>query len=294
MRSDQAMLEAVPDMIRFDAMLKATPVEEAGRRILFLEASNEDKDHQNEIVLQKALAESASYFLRHGNIDLSHFTVMGPKSGLSNFLEYEIGRPVDVKVSGATTFVKAELYTGDSPQARNASMVWDSMTKQSPPSRWYPSVGGAVLAKAIKLDAAGAKVAVVTKVRWNNIALDRCPVNMTVGEASITPLGTFTKSLGGFIFGKTLESGYGTDVAALTGGGALRIQSLAGRSKAPHDAAYLKFRDGMADKIRARSIQGMQPASLAQAAMVHFGLSSARAAEYIDRFLSDLKPKGKS
>ena len=191
-----------------------------------------------------------------------------------------------MRVNGKTTFVKAELYSGDSPQARNASMVWDSMTKQAPPSRWYPSVGGAVLAKSIGMDAKGGKVAVVTKVRWNNIALDRCPVNMTVGEASTTPLGTFTKALGGFVFGKALEMGYGTDVAALTGGGALQRQSL--------DGVYHQFRDGMAAAIRSRAITSMQPDALAQAAQVHFGLASATARGYIDRFLSDLTTKGKS
>lgn len=271
MRSDAAVLGEVPEFVRFDALLKATPVEEGGRRIMYLEASNEDADHQNEIVLQKALADSASYFLRHGNIDLSHFTIMGPKSGLTNFLEYEIGRPVDVRVNGRQTFVKAELYAGDSPQARNASMVWDSMTRQSPPSRWYPSVGGAVLAKAIKLDPkTNTKVAVVTKVRWNNIALDRCPVNMTVGEASTSPLGVFAKALGGFVFTQALQSGQGAD------------------------AAYLRFRDELADAIRARAIHSMQPDALAQAAQTQFGLSSAQAAGYIDRFLSDLTSKEKA
>ena len=60
MRSDEALLAEVPEFVRFDAMLKATPVEDGARRILFLEASNEDVDHQNEVILQKALGDSAA------------------------------------------------------------------------------------------------------------------------------------------------------------------------------------------------------------------------------------------
>ncbi len=291
MYSDEALLSAVPEFFRFDAMLKATPVEEGGKRILFFEASNEDVDHQNEVVLQKALAESAGYFLRHGNIDLSHYSILGPKSGLTNFMEFEVGRPVDVKVDGARTFVKAELYQGDSPQARNASMVWDSLTKQSPPSRWYPSVGGAVLAKSVKLDPkTNQKVAVIEKVRWNNVALDRCPVNRSVGEVSTAPVGTFSKSFGGFLLGKSLESGYGTDVAALDGGGALRVQSLQGAM-----AAYHSIRDRLAASIRDRGVKA-RPMEMRKA-VVSYGLGEQAAHAFVERFLDDLKTglcKGKS
>lgn len=137
--------------ISIGGLLKATPVEEAGRRILFMEASNEDPDYQNEVVLQKALGESAGYYLRHGNIDLSHYSILGPKSGVPNFMEFEIGKPIDVNVSDRT-YVKCELYTGESPMAKNANMVWDSLTRQNPPSRWYPSVGGVVLSKSEQID----------------------------------------------------------------------------------------------------------------------------------------------
>jgi len=144
--NDAAMLAEIPEYITLgSAFLKAVPAEEAGERFLYMEASNEDPDHQHEVVLQKALEDSASYFLRHGNIDLSHYTLLGPKAGIANHYEYEIGKPVDVRVQGDRTFVKAQLYKGDSAMARNANMVWDSLTKQSPPARWYPSVGGAVL-----------------------------------------------------------------------------------------------------------------------------------------------------
>lgn len=282
--NDAAMLAEIPEYITLgSAFLKATPAEEAGERFLFMEASNEDPDHQHEVVLQKALEDSASYFLRHGNIDLSHYTLLGPKAGIANHYEYEIGKPVDVRVQGDRTFVKAQLYKGDSAMARNANMVWDSLTKQSPPARWYPSVGGAVLAKSVRIDPdTKAKVGVVERVRWSNIALDRMPVNKTVPEISTLPVGTFAKSLGGFVIAKALEAGTATDAAALTGGGALGKQSL---DRTIH--SYWDFREVLAGALRRGRVQP-KPAALQRYAL-SLGLDPDAAAEFVERFFHDMQ-----
>lgn len=283
MLHDADLLAAIPDHISLGSMLKATPSEEGGERILYIEASNEGVDHQNEVVLQKALAESAGYFLRHGNIDLSHYTILGPKSGIPNFMEYEIGKPVDVSINGRQTFVKAQLYQGESPMAKNANMVWDSLTRQSPPSRWYPSVGGSVLEKSVKLDPkTGDKIAVVSAVRWNNIALDRCPVNRTVPEVSTVPVGVFAKSLGGFVITKALEASYATDAVGKVGGAAFGTQSL---DRGVH--SYFDFRHRISDallKKRARA----RGRDITTYAMNQLGLSADEAAEWVERFLRDL------
>lgn len=283
MLHDADLLAAIPDHISLGSMLKATPSEEGSERILYIEASNEGVDHQNEVVLQKALAESAGYFLRHGNIDLSHYTILGPKSGIPNFMEYEIGKPVDVSINGRQTFVKAQLYQGESPMAKNANMVWDSLTRQSPPSRWYPSVGGSVLEKSVKLDPkTGDKIAVVSAVRWNNIALDRCPVNRTVPEVSTVPVGVFAKSLGGFVITKALEASYATDAVGKVGGAAFGTQSL---DRGVH--SYFDFRHRISDallKKRARA----RGRDITTYAMNQLGLSADEAAEWVERFLRDL------
>lgn len=277
--SDEALLAAIPDYIQLPGLFKATPAEESGRRFLYFEASNEDVDHSNEIVLQKALSDSSDYYLRHGNVDVSHYSLLGPRSGLANFLEYEIGKPIEVQVDGGRTFVKAELYSGDSPMARNAGMVWDSMTKQTPPSRWYPSVGGKVLAKSVRINDAGEKVGVVEKVLWNNTALDRCPVNRTVPEASTVPIGMFAKSMDAFVITKALEAGYGTDSASLVGGAALRKQSLHG---------YEQFRDNLSKAILERKFPGgINHPALIQVAR-EFGLSEDESDDYVRRFLTDI------
>ena len=287
---DDLLLADVPDYISVGGLLKASPVEEGGERLLFIEASNEDVDHQNEVVLQKALADSAEYYLRHGNIDLSHYTILGPKSGVSNFMEYEIGKPLAVEVSGKRTFVKAQLYRGDSPMARNADMVWDSLTKQSPPSRWYPSVGGAVLAKSIRIDPdTGAKVGVVDRVRWNNIALDRQPVNKTVPEVSTLPVGVFAKSMGAFIVQKALVAGYGTDMASLTGGAALGMQSLDKKIKATVPGNFHDFRERVSRDLRSGKAKHGTAAGLIAHAVAQYGVDEATAAEWVERYLRDLK-----
>ena len=284
--NDAAMLAEIPEYITLgSAFLKATPAEEAGERFLFMEASNEDPDHQHEVVLQKALEDSASYFLRHGNIDLSHYTLLGPKAGIANHYEYEIGKPVDVRVQGDRTFVKAQLYKGDSAMARNANMVWDSLTKQSPPARWYPSVGGAVLAKSVRIDPdTKAKVGVVERVRWSNIALDRMPVNKTVPEISTLPVGTFAKSLGGFVIAKALEAGTATDAAALTGGGALGKQSL---DRTIH--SYWDFREVLAGALRRGKVRPKLAA--AQRYALSLGLDPDSASDFVERFFHDMKQR---
>ncbi len=285
MFDEQALLAACPDFISIGGLLKATPSQEGDARVLYLEASNEDRDHQNEIVLQKALTDSQDYFLRHGNVDISHYSLIGLKQGIPNHLDYEIGRPTAVRVGGSKTFVKCELYRGDSPQARNASMVWDSITKQKPPMRWYPSVGGAVLAKSIKVDPkTKSRFAVVEKVRWNNLALDRTPVNATVPEASMAPIGTFAKAFGGFVI-KGLTAGYGTDSASLQGGSALREQSLDG---AAH--SYFQMRDALSDAMSSGKA-GKNPGAreLVEYGSKVFGLSPDESAELVERFMRDVK-----
>ena len=282
---ERRLLSEVPDYISVGGLLKATPAEESGCRILYFEASNEDLDHQNEVVLQKALSDSAEYYLRHGNIDISHYSILGPKAGIPDFMTYEIGKPVAVRVDGKSTFVKSELYQGESPMAKNANMVWGSLTKQNPPSRWYPSVGGAVLSKSIRINPeTGAKIGVVDRVRWNNTALDRCPVNKTIPEVSLAPMAVFAKSMGAFVVAKALEAGYGTDVAGLTGGAALGRQSLDG---APKD--YWEFRNALARDVKAKVVENGTAAGLVAHAVTQYGVDEDTAAEWVGRFLADLK-----
>lgn len=287
MITDSQLLAQVPDFISLGCFMKASAALENGDRYIYIEASNEDVDHAGEVVSQDALRDQRDFFLRHGNIDLSHYTIMGPKAGIANYLDYEVGKPIDVQFVGKTTLVKAQLYKGtakgSSAMSRNADTVWESMTKQTPPARWYASVGGSVLAKEIRINTeTGARYVLVTKVRWNNLALDRCPVNRTVPEISLAPIGIFAKSLGGFVFRKTLEAGYGTDSATLVGGAALRTQSLQGGVM-----SYEDFIERMRDVCL--RLEWKDARSLAALAANRLNLSSKVANDWVSRFLRDLE-----
>uniref|UniRef100_A0AAU6W1Y7 Virion structural protein n=1 Tax=Pseudomonas phage Touem01 TaxID=3138548 RepID=A0AAU6W1Y7_9VIRU len=285
MNQDEQLLADIPDFLSISEMLKATPSEEGGKRYIYLEASNEGVDQQGERVLAKALEESAGHFLKFGNIDLDHYTIIGQRMGLTNPMAYEVGRPVDVTVRGDRTFVKAELYTGNGELAKNANMVWESMTQLNPPARWYPSVGGSVMAKSVAVDPkGGGKIGLITKVRWTNIALSRTPVNQHLPAAGTVPLATFAKSLNGLVMNKSLEAGYGSDMANLSGGSAMRMQSLDGVPQ-----SYFEFRDEIAGAVSSREANNQTREGLVAYSTRKFNLSAQEAAEWVDRFLSDLK-----
>ncbi|MBI1207440.1 MAG: hypothetical protein GC191_09165 [Azospirillum sp.] len=267
-------------------LLKAIPSEDAGQRIIYLEASNEALDQQNEVVLAKALAESADFYRQFGNLDVDHITQIGARSGIPDYLLYEIGRPIEVRIDGPQTFVKAQIYSGEGPAAAKANQVWDSLTKISPPARWFPSVGGDVLDRGTEFDPETKRSrTVIRKVRWRNIGLSRTPVNATVPTASTIGVGAFAKcwGAGGLDLAKALEAGYGTDVASLTGGGAMRMQSLDRKVQ-----SYWGFRDRVSADIRAKKVRP-SAASLIEHATSNYGVDHSEAAEYVERFLSDIK-----
>lgn len=301
MLSDAALLERTPDFLSVGEFMKATPGTEGARRYLFLEASNEGRDQQAEVVMAKALADSASFYQRYGNLDLDHFTQIGAKLGIPDYPTYEIGRPVEVKQSGAATFVKCELFrpvAGEalSPMVEKANMVWDSLTKIRPAQRWYPSVGGAVLHKSIGVNASGERTVLIDKVRWTNIGLSKTPVNQHVPEGSVIPMEIFAKSwsAAGLDLTKALTTGYGTDHATLTDGAALREQSLDGAPGSPATSrdgikSYFEFREWLSGQLHGGEIEPPSPMTMVAHAMREFGLPQDEAAEYVERFVRDLK-----
>lgn len=290
MVSDAEMLDACPDYVSVSAMLKAFPADENGRRVLYFEASNEGLDQQGEVIAAKALADSADYYKRYGNVDIDHYTQIGAKLGIPNYPLYEIGRPVEVGQRGKSTFVKAELFTGEGPAAEHANIVWSSMTEITPPQRWYPSVGGQVSKpdKAIEIDPkSGDRRVVIKRVRWTNVGLSKTPVNQHVDACATIPMGTFAKcwTAAGLDFSKAMEAGYGTDSAAFTGAAAMREQSLDG---AVH--SYFDFRERLAGAMRRRELgDNPKPGELIAFSTKRYGLSTGEAAEHVERFVGDLR-----
>jgi hypothetical protein len=292
MNTDAHINSGMADLLSIEMMLKATPSEERGKRFIYLEASREERDQHNEVVLAKALEDSADHYLKFGNIDLDHKTMpaVAKLHGITRPDLWEIGAPVEVRVDGISTFVKAELFTGATDLAEKANMVWDSMTKLQPARKWYPSVGGKIMKKSMTLDEkSGDKIAVVSGVRWTNIALSQHPVNQHVGGIATIPFGVLAKSWSadGLDIAKALEASYATDAGSKTGGAAFGQQSLDTGRHAP--ASYFEFREGLAGALRSGAAKDQSANGLVQYATGNFSLSHDEAADWVDRFLSDLK-----
>jgi len=268
-QTNEDLLSSLPEHIRCGLLCKAQPVEEGSRRMIFVEASSEDRDFDGEVVLGKALQESRDVFLKFGVVDLDHMSMpsVARKNGISDPEAWIIGQPTEVRFAGGKTLVKAELRQGDSPLAARANRVWAGLTEVTPPDRYYASVGGKVVSAEVRIDpATGDKVPVITKTHWNNLALSLNPVNPSLSPASTVPAGVFAKSL---------TAGYGTDSATLTGGAALRVQSLAG---------YSRFRDALARLIRRGEVR-VEKGALIRASQ---SLGVPDPSGYVERFLSDL------
>lgn len=289
---DAAVIADKVDFLTFPDLLKAHPVMEGGQRFVYLEASNQAVDYQGEIVLAAALAASADYYARFGNLDIDHITQIGARAGIPNYATFEVGRPVDVAVRDGRTFVKGIIFQGNAAIANQANMFWDSLTQLVPPQRWYPSVGGSVEERGSDIDPVTKERRVfIRKVRWTNIGFSKTPVNLTVATVSTIPIDIFAKSmvagLGLDLTGamrKTLEAGYGTDSAALTGGAALRTQSLD-----PEVQDYWEFRQRVAAAIRQRRLTVSSAEDLVRHARTELGLPVQRAVDWAERFLADLK-----
>jgi hypothetical protein len=286
LHDDDALLSALPDHISIGSLLKATPKTEGADRFIYIEASNEKRDQQGEIVLAKALEASAEYYLKFGNLDIDHYTQIGAKQGIPNYNSFEIGVPVAVRVERGSTFVKGHIKQGTGLAALKANEFWSSLTEVSPPERWYPSVGGAVIGREISVDPlTKSRVATINAVRWSNIGFSKTPVNDNLEQVKTAPFGPLAKSWAAALE-KSLTAGYGTDSATLTGGGALR-----GANGSPGGAFDYDrdFRDQFAQCLYTGEVAGMKLPALVQFCRLRFGLSASDASDYLERFLDEFQ-----
>lgn len=271
--------------------LKAIPKVEGGQRIVFIEPSNERTDLEGERVLREALKESRDYFLAKGNFDLEHITIKGYSAEIPNPRLYEIGRPTEVRFDNNRTFVKGLIYKGLGETARRANEFWESMTEMQPPMQWFPSVGGHVReAGKITIKGTTEIVKAIKRVYWNNIGFSREPVNPTVPSISVIPIGAFAKSWVGtgsqlqFIqVEKAITAGYGSDVANLTGGGALRQESLDHELHVYQPVTRL-IHDMEMGKVLIKG-ERLVPQDLLTHLMEHMGLGDEAALDVLRRFL---------
>ena len=211
-------------------LCKSSTAIEGGERVLYMEASNQARDVQNETILVDALEGSKDYFLKYGRIDLDHATVWQmireQKLDPHNPYAREIGRPLDVRFTrgsdGPKAMVKFGIFkstTKDNEFTKAADWFWNSL-QVTPPVRWYPSVAGSLLPGGRVDQPDGRRV--IKAMRWHSVAMTRNPVNPEVGQVSTVPLEVFCKAL--------REGGdLGVSMAALAGG----FHSQSGRPDQP-------------------------------------------------------------
>lgn len=174
--------------------------------VVYIEASNQEVDIQNDVTVMKALEDEAESFLRKGVISWDHL------HKIEKSPEYIIGEPLDVKFKKETnsTWVKGKLYKS----VKYGKSVLDLL--ESDCTRLGASIGGYIR----KRQPLSKSVSAIVKVIWDEIAVTYKPVNHTVlGNVSLIPIGAFQKAL---------MAGSGVNPANFTGGRAMTPESLQG------------------------------------------------------------------
>lgn len=203
-------------------------VEEDGKWIVYLEASNELLDQEGESINMKALEKAKDYYLGHGVLSWDH------KHKQTHDPKYIIGEPLAVRFTEeGKTLVKGFLYQKN-PIAKG---VWDNILSGA--TKLGSSVGGGILRKS---------ESEITKVIWDETAITHKPVNEgTYGSVTILPFEEFAKAL---------MAGGGVNAGSFTGGRALIHESLQGSENAQVSEGELtNLFDGMLKKVIAQEIR---------------------------------------
>ena len=118
-------------------LAKSIDTDEHGNYVVWAEASNENLDFDDQVVMQRALIESQDYFLENGVISYDHRHLKAsPGESDWNPEKYIIGEPMEVKKQGGKTLVKAKLY-------RSSDLAQEIVKKlESGSTRIKTSVGG--------------------------------------------------------------------------------------------------------------------------------------------------------
>lgn len=157
-----------------------------GRRMVEVEASNENVDQEGDVILQDALLSAAPEFIASGALDIDHLSEFGERLGIKNPTSYIVGRPIEVKdIGGKRTSVVGEIARNrDSvsrPQQYKHDEFWESL-QSIPPVAWRASVYGFPTHDGlVKCEdgtcAHGARRYLIKGFRWKSLAFTRRPQN---------------------------------------------------------------------------------------------------------------------
>ncbi len=180
--------------------------EHDGKWIVYLQASNEGLDQEQEVVLSKALQSSKDYYLSHGVLSWDH------KHKILHDPGFIVGEPMAVEFNKSRdTLVQGWLYQKN-PIAVN---LWNNI--QSGAERLGASVGGGILKKSAG-DGKDGVSSWITKLIWDETAITHKPINDgTFGHVQLIPFDMFAKAL---------MAGAGVDASTFSGGRALTSENL--------------------------------------------------------------------
>lgn len=155
-----------------------------GRRLVEVEASSEAVDDEGDVILQRALLDSAASFVRTGHLDIDHVSELGARLGVPDPSSWIVGRPTEVvDLGGGRTAVRGELmrHRTHDPKVHKADELWDSM-QGDPPVRWlasiygFPKSGMTDDCRSAACDPPARRF-LVRGIDWRSLAFTRNPVN---------------------------------------------------------------------------------------------------------------------
>ncbi len=178
-------------IIDFPVMIKSNT--SSGKRIVTLEASNELVDGEGDVILQKALMDSADTFIKTGHMDIDHLSEIGLSMGIENPSKYIVGIPLEVFDMGEhRTGVKAEIFQNpdgsSDPDKYQYDMLWHSL-QLNPPVRWRASIYGFPKSGMVKDCSkvtcnSDATRFLVEGLDWRSLAFTKNPMNDHIKHAA--------------------------------------------------------------------------------------------------------------
>jgi len=169
--------------------------------IIFLQASNEIRDQEDDIIEMSALKKARDYYLKHGVLSWNH------QHKIKQDPKYIVGEPLEVEFTDKNeTLLKGTMYKKNTI----AQSIWQNVLSGA--KKMGASIGGGILHKSADKR--------VSSVIWDETAITHCPVNDgTLGNVQIVPFDSFVKAL---------TAGSGVDASTFSGGRALTPESLQG------------------------------------------------------------------
>src|ERR1700723_62675 len=110
----KAGLQSEPLIIQMPVIIKAH-VSKSGQRIIQFEASSATRDYEGDVIEQKALLNSADFFVKNGFLDVDHYCELGRNPdyswlGIKDPESWIVGKPLEVyDLGNYRTGVKAVI-----------------------------------------------------------------------------------------------------------------------------------------------------------------------------------------